>query len=93
MPPAGPGMRSDIPMPRLSKTITRGKRGHAIEKVGVFRPFPNDLKVSDMAHSDDHVHRPITENLIGDGHVAAANIPNLWNQLSVPARALGRRFA
>ena len=68
------GTRSESPVPRLSKRISRENEASRRRKRANDGSLPEVLEVRDPAHDEDEVERAVADDLVGDVHVAAARV-------------------
>ena len=61
---------SDSPVPRLSKMIRRENELIRSKKRANGRRLPLELEVGGEAEDEDHVDRPVADDLVGDRGVA-----------------------
>ena len=69
-----PGGRSDMPVPRLSKRISRPIAASRSRKRAWRRLAPVHLEVREEAGHEDEVDRAVAGHLVGDAQVAAAGV-------------------
>ena len=69
-----PTSRSESPVPRLSKRITRLKAASRLHPVAVERILPGEVHVRDPARDDDEVERSVADDLVGNADVAALGV-------------------
>src|SRR2546421_4050104 len=67
--------RSDSPVPRLSKRISRLKEARRRKKRAPERLLPADLEVRHPTRDEHEVQPALSQNLVGDVEVAALHVP------------------
>ena len=71
-----PASRSDNPMPRLSKAMTRANEPKRSKKRAIMGKGRHDLEVADEPSEDEQVDVAGTALRVGDGDIAVVGIAN-----------------